>query len=163
MDGPSRANSISNDSLGTNPSTAALDARNDMSKSEVPSETGGLPNITLAVKDGFEPHGANRAMIYYIKKYYKKPIISYKEAPLKVKEVWFNELKKKYGWILEHDVAIQCNFDVKASERLSNTLYDVRAEKSRPVQIGSRQKCTKKEKHGGQEPSPDLLYRETHT
>nr|GMD47391.1 dual specificity protein kinase shkD-like [Ipomoea batatas] len=131
MDGPSRANSASNDSLGTNPPTAALDtgdARNG-EQSEVPSETSGFPNITLAVKDGFEPHGANRAVIDYIKKYYKKPIISYKEAPLKVKEVWFNEFKKKYRWIPEHDVAIQCSFDVKASERLSNALYDVHAEK----------------------------------
>nr|GMD48665.1 dual specificity protein kinase shkD-like [Ipomoea batatas] len=110
----------------------AGDARNG-EQSEVPLETGGFPNITLAVKDGFEPHGANRAVIDYIKKYYKKPIISYKEAPLKVKEVWFNEFK--YRWIPEHDVAIQCNFDVKASERLSNALYDVHVEKSCPYWI----------------------------
>nr|GMD44056.1 putative transposase En/Spm [Ipomoea batatas] len=90
------------------------DARNG-EQSEVPLETGGFPNITLAVKDGFEPHGANRAVIDYIKKYYKKPIISYKEAPLKVNEVWFNEFK--------------------ASERLSNALYDVHVEKSCPYWI----------------------------
>nr|GMD42605.1 putative transposase En/Spm [Ipomoea batatas] len=75
------------------PMDGPSDARNG-EQSEVPLETGGFPNITLAVKDGFEPHGANRAVIDYIKKYYKKPIISYKEAPLKVKEVWFNEFKK---------------------------------------------------------------------
>nr|GMD43758.1 putative transposase En/Spm [Ipomoea batatas] len=192
MDGPSRANSVSNDSLGTNPPTAASDAgdaRND-EQSEVPSERDGLPKITPAVKDGFEPHGPNRAVIECIKKYYKKPIISYKEAPLEVREVWFNEFK--------------------ASERLSNALYDVRANKSCPYWITPEvykglcelwnkpsyiAKCEKnkrsrnssqgddgpsslhtcesipmsehrrrlKEKHGGQEPSPDLLYRETHT
>nr|GMD57564.1 putative transposase En/Spm [Ipomoea batatas] len=217
MDGPSRANSVSNDSLGTNSPTAASDAgdaRND-EQSEVPSERDGLPKITPAVKDGFEPHGANRAVIECIKKYYKKPIISYKEAPLEVREVWFNEFKKKYRWSPEHDAAIRRNFDVKASERLSNALYDVRANKSCPYWITPEvykglcelwnkpnyiAKCEKnkrsrnssqgddgpsslhtcgsipmsehrrrlvciynKEKHGGQEPSPDLLYRETHT
>nr|GMD01600.1 TdcA1-ORF2 protein [Ipomoea batatas] len=128
MDGPSRANSVSNDSLGTNPPTAASDAGDAMNdeQSEVPSERDGLPKITPVVKDGFEPHGANRAVIEYIKKYYKKPIISYKEAPLEVREVWFNEFKKKYRWSPEHDAAIRRNFDVKASERLSNALYDVR-------------------------------------
>nr|GMD68713.1 putative transposase En/Spm [Ipomoea batatas] len=130
MDGPSRANSVSNDSLGTNPPTAASDAGDAMNddQSEVPSERDGLPKITPAVKDGFEPHGANRAVIECIKKYYKKPIISYKEAPLEVREVWFNEFKKKYRWSPEHDAAIRRNFDVKASERLSNALYDVQYE-----------------------------------
>nr|GMD43843.1 putative transposase En/Spm [Ipomoea batatas] len=153
MDGPSRANSVSNDSLGTNPPTAtsdAGDARND------------------------------------------------------------EQSEKKYRWSPKHDVAIRHNFDVKASEILSNALYDVCANKSSPYWITPEvykglcelwnkpsyiAKCEKnkqsinsshgddgpsslhtcgsipmsehrrrlKEKHGGQEPSPDLLYRETHT
>nr|GMD25251.1 putative transposase En/Spm [Ipomoea batatas] len=91
MDGPSRANSVSNDSLGTNPPTAASDAGDAMNdeQSEVPSERDGLPKIT----------------------------------------------PKKYRWSPEHDAAIRRNFDVKASERLSNALYDVRANKSCPYWI----------------------------
>ncbi|XP_031125062.1 uncharacterized protein LOC116027503 isoform X3 [Ipomoea triloba] len=82
--------------------------------------------ITPVGEDGFYPAKANRAIMRCIKKHFTKAVKSYRKAPPELKEVWFDEFKKRYTWREEHNTNIRRIFDAKASNQLRNTLTDIR-------------------------------------
>nr|GMD80784.1 uncharacterized protein LOC109153188 isoform X1 [Ipomoea batatas]GME19520.1 uncharacterized protein LOC109153188 isoform X1 [Ipomoea batatas] len=95
-------------------------------KSPLDGPSGGKELITPVGKNGFYPAKSNRAVMVCIKKYFTKVVKTYREASPELKEVWFNEFRKRYTWREEHNDDIRCNFDAKASLNLSMTFSRIR-------------------------------------
>ncbi|XP_031125061.1 uncharacterized protein LOC116027503 isoform X2 [Ipomoea triloba] len=95
-------------------------------ESPLDGPSGGKELIIPVEKNGFYPAKSNRAVMVCIKKYFTKAVKTYREASPELKEVWFNEFRKRYTWREEHNTNIRRIFDAKASNQLRNTLTDIR-------------------------------------
>ncbi|XP_019194743.1 PREDICTED: uncharacterized protein LOC109188552 [Ipomoea nil] len=90
-----------------------------------PTSPSNRPIVRPIGNNLFEPWRANK-VIDYVTKIFPDAIKSYNDAPTHMKDVWFNEFRKKYKWNPEDEAVIQSIFHKKAARRLSDTLGQVR-------------------------------------
>nr|GMD79713.1 putative transposase En/Spm [Ipomoea batatas] len=84
------------------------------------------PLMQATTYNGFEPHSAHRRIIECIQKAYPQAIKSFKAAPQYLKDVWFNEFKKDYGWDPLEENTIRRIFEKKGAKLLTDHLREVR-------------------------------------
>ncbi|XP_057440246.1 uncharacterized protein LOC130732151 [Lotus japonicus] len=103
--------------------------------SHVPSEDiGNLSGdgrmlIRPAPSNEFEPSGIVREIMTIIKSKFVGNWTSYattNKFDPDLTNMWFNEFKRKFRWLPEHDIQIRKSFDHKASTGLGDSLYRVR-------------------------------------
>ncbi|XP_057452431.1 uncharacterized protein LOC130744256 [Lotus japonicus] len=88
--------------------------------------------IRPAPSNEFEPSSMVRDIMTIIKSKFVGSWLSYAKANKHDKDLtdmWFNEFKRQYRWLPEHDIQIRKSFDHKASTGLADTLYRVRTKK----------------------------------
>nr|GMD27149.1 putative transposase En/Spm [Ipomoea batatas] len=122
----------------------------------------------------FEPHTAHRHIILFIQRMFTQPIRSFKYAPQQLKDVWFNEFKKKHRWDPSEEDTVRCIFKKKGAKLLSDHLREAHEGFARKIErnhTGFRMICGSipmtehrrrlKEKLG-EDPSHAALYEHTH-
>ncbi|XP_019190589.1 PREDICTED: uncharacterized protein LOC109185045 [Ipomoea nil] len=74
----------------------------------------------------FEPHTAHREIILCIQRMFTQPIKSFKYAPQHLKDVWFNEFRKKHRWDPLEEDTVRRIFQKKGAKLLSDHLREAR-------------------------------------
>nr|GLL42256.1 uncharacterized protein LOC109185045 [Ipomoea trifida] len=74
----------------------------------------------------FEPHKAHRHIILCIQRMFTEPIRSFKYAPQHLKDVWFNEFKKKHRWDPSEEDTVRRIFQKKGAKLLLDHLREAR-------------------------------------
>ncbi|XP_048132790.1 uncharacterized protein LOC115733800 isoform X1 [Rhodamnia argentea] len=67
-----------------------------------------------------------------VNNYWRGPWISYSSAPKEVKDLWWNEFKRKFSWDKSQDSEIRRIFKKKAGDHIRNVMNKAKTKKVKP-------------------------------